>query len=284
MPPNDERPFDSRPHFVIPYWNSTDLTKPGDDGDVRPVPANKAVWYLCESIHASPYQPGQQLDVTVDIANYGGANTPSIAQVTVWWSDPTAGFVVGPDNLIGYRTVDVPPRGGRNTTLVMSKVIPPSAPNHICLLARVSHQYDRAGVVVDPVNDRHWAQRNLVAAAAQPGVPVVLPFLVGNPFQETTEFLVLAKQVREAHFEALANAVGGQPIFAEAQLTVSDREDGRGEDRLRLTLEPGEQRRLYVSIGLANRIDRGQFAPFEVSQQREGDETPAGGLGFIING
>ena len=122
-----ERPFDSRPHFVIPYWSSPDPTQ-GDDGDIRPVPSNKAVWYLCESIHASPYQPGKQLDVKVDIANYGGANTPSIAQVTVWWSDPTAGFVVGPDKLIGYRTVEVNPRGGRNTTLVMSKVIPSSAP------------------------------------------------------------------------------------------------------------------------------------------------------------
>lgn len=83
--------------------------------------------HLCESIHASPYEPGQQLDVTVDIGNYGGANTPSIAQVTVWWSDPTAGFVVGPDKLIGYCTVEVPPRGGRNTKPVMGKVIPPSA-------------------------------------------------------------------------------------------------------------------------------------------------------------
>lgn len=281
--PNNEIPFDSRPHFVIPYWSSADPAN-ADDGNTRPVPVSKAVWYLCESIHASPYEPGQQLDVTVDIGNYGGANTPSIAQVTVWWSDPTAGFVVGPDKLIGYCTVEVPPRGGRNTTPVMGKVIPPSAPNHICLLARVSHQYDRAGTVVDPVNDRHWAQRNLVAASAQPGIPLILPFLVANPLQEIAEFVVFARPASEAHFEALANVVGAQPIYAEARLTLSENEDGGGEDWLRVTLEATEQRRLYVGIELANRIEMGHFAPFEVSQRREDGETAVGGLGFVIEG
>src|SRR5688500_8124708 len=100
----EEGRSDSRPHFVIPYWLSTGPNDPGDDGDTRPVPSN-VVYYLCQGIHASPYQPGEELEVSVDVANHGGANTESVAQVTVWWSVPSSGFVVGPDKLIGYKTV-----------------------------------------------------------------------------------------------------------------------------------------------------------------------------------
>src|SRR5690349_21703282 len=79
----EETPTDSRPHFVIPYWTPVSAAEAPDDGDVRPLPS-KACWYLCPAIHASPYTPGEQLDVTVAVANYGGANTASLAQVAVW--------------------------------------------------------------------------------------------------------------------------------------------------------------------------------------------------------
>jgi hypothetical protein len=278
----EEKRFDARPHFVIPYWRSTGPNVPGDDGDIRPVPSNVA-WYLCESIHASPYQPGEQLDVKVDIGNYGGANTPSIAQVTVWWSDPTSGFVVAPNRLIGYRTVEVPPRGGHATTTVMSKVIPSSAPNHICLLARVSHQYDRAGTKADPVND-HWAQRNLVAITAEVGVPLTLPFLAGNPLGEEAAFVVLAQPASDERFRALAEAMGAEPVFAEARLALGEGDDGEGDDTLHLVLGPGEQRHVHVRIELLSRISPGQFATFEVSQRHEDGETLVGGFGFVISG
>jgi hypothetical protein len=113
---------------------------------------------------------------------------------------------------------------------------------------------------------------------------VVLPFLIGNPLQETAEFQMFAQPATAEQFEALATAVGGQPVFAEARLTLGESDDARGEDVLRLTLQPGEQRRLYVGIELANRIDKGQFATFEVSQRREDGETLMGGLGFVIGG
>jgi hypothetical protein len=281
--PEEER-HDSRPHFVIPYWMSTGPSVPGDDGDTRPVPSN-VIWYLCPGIHASPYQPGEQLDVTVDVGNYGGANTPSIAQVTVWWADPTSGFVVAPDKLIGYRTVEVPPRGGHATTTVMSKVIPASAPPHICLLARVSHQYDRAGATVDPVNDRHWAQRNLSAVVVQQGTPFVFPFVAGNPLEEEAEFVLLARPASEERFASLAEELQAEPVFVEAQVALGESGNagfGEGTDTLRIGLRAGEERRVDLLIEVMSPVGPGQFAAFEVSQSLGPRETVVGGLGLVV--
>ena len=110
MPPDerDKRPshegeegtHDSRPFFVIPYWPAA-AGDDGDTGEQRPLPAS-ATWYECKGIHASPYEPGTDLEVTVDVRNFGGSNAPSVAQVTAWWSDPTTGFVVDPARLIGF--------------------------------------------------------------------------------------------------------------------------------------------------------------------------------------
>src|SRR4051812_40615837 len=91
---HDEREgqADTRPHLCIPYWNAA-LGAGGtwDTGDVRPLPGS-VVSYLCDSIHAGPYTPGQPLDVVVDVRNAGGGNAASIATVVVYWADPTAGF------------------------------------------------------------------------------------------------------------------------------------------------------------------------------------------------
>ena len=279
--PQDRR-HDSRPHFVIPYWVSTGPGDPGDDGDTRPVPSN-VVWYLCEGIHASPYQPGERLDITVDVANHGGANSPSVAQVTVWWADPSTGFVLAPDRLIGYRNVPVDPRGGQATTEVLSKVIPASAPNHICLLARVSHQYDRAGLVVDPVNDRHWAQRNLAAVQAQQGVPLVFPFVAGNPLDEEAEFLLVVQQAGEERFAGLQHAVGADPVFGEFVASLSeDRASGTGGDALRLALGPREQREIFLHLVMHSSTGPGRFSALEISQTSPSRETVVGGLGVTV--
>lgn len=280
--PEDEGTFDSRPHFVIPYWSASGPTTPGDDGDTRPLPGN-IVWYLCPGIHASPYIPGQRLDVTVDVRNYGGGNSPQQAQVTLWWAEPSTGFVVDPSRLIGFQMIAVPPRGGQATTTTMSKIMPTSAPPHICLLARVSHQYDRAGTVVDPVGDRHWAQRNLSVVAAQPGVPMQFFFLAGNPFLKETEFVVSARAASEQLFRALADEVRGQPVFVEAGLTIGERDGEEGEE-LRVRLRPGESRELLLTARLASEIGPEEFAAFELTQRADRREAPVGGVGVVIKG
>lgn len=280
----EEQPNDSRPHFVIPYWSASGPGATGDDGNTRPLPSN-VVSYLCPAIHASPYRPGEQLDVTVDIGNFGGANTPSIAQVTVWWADPATGFVVGPDRLIGFVTVPVPPRGGQATTPTLSKEIPGSAPDHICLLARVSHQYDRAGVKADPINDRHWAQRNLVAVSAQPGVPFVFAFDAGNPLPTEAEFILVARQVGEEQFAILAEELQREPTFVDADLHLGETAEGildGGEASLPLLLQPAEVRRCYLGVNVQSEVGAGRFAAFEIVQQSRTEAGAVGSIGLVV--
>lgn len=272
-----ETSTDSRPHFVIPYWTPTSPAEAPDDGDVRPLPS-KVCWYLCPAIHASPYTPGERLDVTVDVENYGGANTASLAQVAVWWSDPAAGFVVGPDKVIGYDTVSVQGRGGTATTKTLSKVIPDNAPAHICLLARVSHQYDRAGVAVAPGTDRHWAQRNIMSVTASQGVPAMFQFQAGNPFLEDTEFLLSAEPLfDEERLSVLTEQLPGHFAFADVEISLND--EG---PRTRIRLAGGQSTEVRGVVTLRGQIERGNYVPIEIAL-RQGDEGPiVGGIGLLI--
>ncbi|MGH9264737.1 MAG: hypothetical protein ACRD1D_08590, partial [Acidimicrobiales bacterium] len=203
---------DTRPYLCIPYWSSF---VPGggswDTGDQRPLPGAVVSW-LCDSIHAGPYRPGEPLDVTVDVRNSGGGNSASVATVVVYWSDPTVGFAK--PRFFAASAVAVPPSRtvpGSTRTPTMTAVIPPTAPAHICLLVAVSHAQDRAGTTCDPVGDRHWAQRNLQAVPVAPGAPALLPFLVANPFDEETALELQVGPADWAHAEIVAAQLGTEP-------------------------------------------------------------------------
>ncbi|MBZ7926652.1 hypothetical protein LAC79_33295 [Ensifer adhaerens] len=281
----EEHPVDSRPHFVIPYWPASGPGTPADDGNVRPLPGN-VVSYLCSSIKTSPYKPGETLDVTVEVHNYGGGNAPQQAQVTVWWADPATGFVLAPDRLIGFQMFAVPPRGGTAVSSKMTKEIPAAAPPHICLLARVSHQFDRPGNVADPVNDRHWAQRNLAVVPAQPGVPLQLVFIAGNPFERDATFVLLARPVTEHALRAIADELRAEPreFDGEIGLAPAGRDVERGNTSLTVDLAAGAQQRLQVLVSFEGELARDQFTGVEVLQLHEDGERLVGGIGFVLSG
>ncbi|MET0933660.1 MAG: hypothetical protein ABWX56_08100 [Mycetocola sp.] len=263
---------DARPFLAIPYWS------PGDTGEDRPLPST-VTWYLCAGIRTSTYRPGEVLEVTVDIRNSGGSNAPSLAQVTVWWSDPALGFVIRPENLIGFRQVAVDPRGGAATTALMARQMPADAPNHICLLARVSHPLDPAPPVPDPVNDRHWAQRNLSVVAAPAGVPVVVPFVIANPFPETAGFHIRLAPATDPRLLVGVDGVAGE---AHTDFIALMRLDGMlGERSLEFDVElgPGDERHLEATIDVPE-LPPGTFAAFEFSQAL--DERVIGGLGVVL--
>jgi hypothetical protein len=272
----EEGRHDSRPFFVIPYWPPVLPAEQGDTGQQRPLPAT-ATWYLCKGIHASPYQPGEDLEVTVDVRNFGGSNAPSLAQVTVWWSDPATGFVVDPSRLIGFKLVAVPPRGGQATTAPMVTTIPPSAPNHICLIARVTHQYDRAGAQVDPMSDRHWAQRNLAVVTTTQGVPAMLEFIAANPFADGAEFDLQVSPLEDA--SGLVGEIEGSLLNRVALFNVDGEHEFEGAGSFSASLGPGEQRPIRLSIQVDG-VDENHFAAFTV-RQLYGD-APVGGLGTVV--
>lgn len=282
----EEFPNDSRPHFVIPYWDSPGPGVSGDNGNIRPLPGN-IVSYLCGGIKASAYQPGERLDVSVEVHNHGGANTLQQAQVTVWWADPATGFVLSPDRLIGFQMVPVSGRGGKATSPTMSKEIPVSAPPHICLLARVSHQFDRAGNIADPVNDRHWAQRNLAAMQAQPGVPVKLVFNAGNPFKNDATFLLIARPSGEESLRRLGEELHAEPVFFEGLLAIGENEDLQleaGVRTIRVDLQAGEQRNIHIGLRLVGDHGRGRFTAVELIQTLDDGEGVLGSLGVVLRG
>jgi hypothetical protein len=284
--PEEEKQHDSRPYFVIPYWSSSGPGDSGDNGDTRPLPGN-IISYLCPSIQTSPFSPGERLDVKVEVANFGGSNVPSQAQVTVWWADPTTGFVVSPDKLIGFQMFAVPPRGGRATSPIMSKEIPASAPSHICLLTRVSHQFDRAGSIIDPVNDRHWAQRNLAAVVAQPGLPIKFIFTAGNPLKMDARFLLVVNPVSEERLWLIANELRMKPIDFEGLVELEDTDTGEfmeGGKPLEINLVAGEQRKINLHIHSLVEIGKGQFMAVDIVQINEETKNVIGGLGITIRG
>jgi hypothetical protein len=287
MPPEEETK-DSRPFFVIPYWPASSAS-PGDIGVDRPLPDPNdvnnpfpvpVIWYLCSGIHTSTYKPGEVLEVTVDIRNSGGSNAPALAQVTVWWSDPTLGFQVKPENLIGFRTVSVPPRGGTGTTTVMMTQMPADAPDHICLLARVSHPLDSAPPLPDPVNDRHWAQRNLAVIRPPAGQPAIIPFSVVNILADSTQFKIIMRPTNHAQLLADVDGVNGTPGETQAVLAL-DEIVGEGSLEIDVELPPGDRRIVTASIEAPD-LRPGSYAAFEIAQEL--GDTRLGGIGVVVLG
>lgn len=278
---------DTRPYFCIPYWTKP-LTPGGhwDTGQQRPLPGS-VVFYLCESIQASAYVPGQQLHVTVAVRNSGGGNSASIATVVVYWADPTAGFAKL--NFFGATTVAVMPDRLTPTTALtptMTATIPADAPEHICLLAIVSHPQDKAGTAYDPVGDRHWAQRNLVAVAVATGAPALVPFKLANPFPTEAE-LTLRVAPADRHRAALvAHTLGLENADTRPTLRLLDENGSElaeaGEQVVKHFFIKGrDQLGLQVMIEVGEDIRPGTLGTVEaivLDRKREGRIVGALGI------
>jgi hypothetical protein len=281
----DEEPVDQRPYLCIPYWTAPRF--PGDapdSGELRPLPADVLSW-LCPAIAASPYTPGEQLDVAVEVCNSGRGSAAALATVLVYWADATVGF--SKPTLLGAASVAVQPRGGRATTTTISGVIPATASTHVCLLCVVTHSLDKAGSAPDPVGDRHWAQRNLTAVGAQPGAPVILPFLAANPFDHGAAFRLTVRILEFDLLRPLAAHLGGFAADMGVHLRLLD-EGGavlaEGPDAgIALELEGGGQRRFNMAAEPLATLEPNQLAAAEAALFAEELEHPVGSLGIVLH-
>lgn len=283
-----DRQDDTRPYLCIPYWDAP-LGAGGtwDTGRVRPLPS-AIVSYLNGAIHAGPYTPGQPLDVTVDVRNSGGGNAASIVTAIVYWADPTVGFAK--PKFFAACTVPVPPMRttpGSATTPRMTAVIPASAPAHVCLLVAVSHPQDRAGTVCDPIGDRHWAQRNLVAAVVAPGAPAIMPFTAGNPFPREGEFILRVAPAERQRAVQVARESGIEAGDAPATVRLLDPDGGEvaesgREVRLPLALGPREDRLFQVLAEVGGELPIGQGIVLEATLLDPRTDGLAGSLGFVL--
>lgn len=288
--PQDE--LNDRPALFIPTFPPPSGF--GDDtGLARPVP-NGIPYYLCPGIQVlTAFQPGTPLTVKVAVGNWQGGSSESLARAAVWWSPPLSGPTIpDPQKFIGFASVSLPPHGAQNTTHSVTAAIPADAPPHICLLAKVWHALDMpptteiAGKMVevaDPINDRHWAQHNLVAVQAA-GTQTV-NFLATNPMPERTQVDLVVQPLDREKWPALTQYEAATPVRTRASFRLSgpagDAETS-GEDSLRhqVILEAGEHRSMALSVGLPEPLRSGTFAAFEVLQFKS--DKPVGGFGIIL--
>jgi hypothetical protein len=288
--PHDD-PNDYPALFIPTYPPPPNLGS--DTGLVRPVP-NGVTYYLCPGIQVlTAFQPGSPLTVKVTIGNWQGGNSASVAMAAVWWSPPLSGTTVpDPQKFIGFASVPLPPHGARDTTPALTVTIPADAPPHICLLAKVWHALDMppttqiAGKpveVADPINDRHWAQHNLVAVPA--AGPQTIRFLATNPMPEAARFDLLVQPLGQEKWPALTELERGTLVRASARFRLSGPDgvaETAGENTLRqqVVLEAGEQRNMTLSVDLPEALQPGTVAPFEVLQFNA--DKPVGGFGLVL--
>jgi len=273
----------------MPYWIKP-LIAGGrwDDGQVRPLPASPdVISYMCQAIHPGTYVPGQPLNVSVDVLNSGGGNTTAIVLVTVYWADPTVGFAK--PKFLAATTVlaqPSPTAPAFSTTAIMTGIIPANAPAHVCLVVSVSHPQDKAGNVCDPVGDRHWAQRNLMAAVAAEAA--MISFAVGNPFNRDKKFDLLVQPVGARRAAPLTSQFGAIPVQIEASLRLLN-EQGRPlsdkgpQARAAIRLGPSEEQRIKLEVELNGRLSARQAIAVEaLLLDASQDGRLVGSLGAVI--
>jgi hypothetical protein len=123
---------------VIPYFN-------GDKGfkTQRPLTA-PTLSYLCPSIQVltggvpgpAVFIPGNDLEVQVQVGNYGNGALVSNAKVSVFWAEANSGGF-SKKTLLGMQSVAVPNWGPVKTTPIIKGKIPLGITGHICLLVGV---------------------------------------------------------------------------------------------------------------------------------------------------
>ncbi|MFC7738154.1 hypothetical protein ACFQX4_20500 [Roseomonas sp. GCM10028921] len=289
----NDRPSDTRPYLCMPYW----LTPfaPGakwDDGQIRPLTKVPVVIpYMCDAIHPGSYTPGEQFDVRVDVLNSGGGNSAVIAIVSVYWAEPTAGF--GTPEFLGSAPVVSPPSPtAPNTASVTIPVtIPLGSPAHVCLLVSVQHPLDKAGAVPDPVGNRHWAQRNLMAVAAVTVGPTLVQFAVGNPFGERAVFNLVVRRTEMRQARVVADTLGVQASDVPVALRLRDARggllsrQGRRQVRIQVELEARGSLQFQMEAEIGARLPAGQGIAIEaVLLDPARDGQPVGSLGAVLLG
>jgi hypothetical protein len=295
-PRSDKGPGDTRPYLCIPYWEAPRSSGDSVDiGQLRPLPSGPppsgVVSWECPGIHPGPYSPGEQLQVIVDVRNSGGGSATVVATVVVYWADPSVGFAK--PTFFGATTVAAPtmrdPSMPGFVSATLSGVIPATAPDHICLLACVTHSLDLAGTAPDPINDRHWAQHNLIAVS--PHIfPVILPFIVGNPLAAEHVFALTMRPLDRRSLEAFALRKNLEPGQGQIRLSLMDGlghslTDVSNEAHIPIILAPHGRQRYALRLEVEMKPSPHELLAIEVLLYHGKDQQkPVGSLGIVING
>ncbi len=265
--PDDARTSPTKAKLFIPYFA-------GDTGDrSQPFPAGVLSWW-CPGIRITGpdgtlYTGGKlsqdgPSSIAVDVAN--GGQAPAWAQVSLFWSDPTAGFGPpflrrGPELGSPVMVHVAPGTTGRSDSIPLSTV--PGTPDHICVIAVVSAFDDPPSGTWDPIGDRHYAQHNIELLEVDEGGIASFSFFVTSPLHELVTATVEIRPAAAAELAILSSAyaaVGQELRRNEVGLTQVDQDVmDRPSSVLTFDLYPGE-RRLCRGMVAAATLKRGQFS------------------------
>lgn len=297
VPNNNEEGQLSAPFLVLPYDD-------GLDSGVRPIP-NTVTSYLSEAVQISvdglPFTGGRlprdrPAIVTVKVANWGDADTTAL--ITLWWADPTVMFTGANlrfDGISDPVWVDVARRDGSDMPGISISapftLIPTTAmPDHVCLLAEITAGDAGAPGIVDPINNRHYAQHNIDLVHVVTGRLVRFNFFAANPFETDARVVV---KLGPMHGEAIRSLeriyLAEAAELAEEVFSLQLFEDTEGDRRRRelaFDLAAGE-RRLCQGLVLGKGLKPGQFSAGEVkstavSLDGKKEEDRHGSFGVII--
>jgi hypothetical protein len=204
---------------LIPYFTN-------DDGE-RPLPSTAVAW-LCTFIlvNGVPFKGerlvrGDTLTLAVRIANRGRKPLHNVL-TRVWWANPSVGMSRSQLVLIAEKPLGRALVGPAVTTgLTTPWLIGSEVPEHVCLIAQVSHDQDPAPDAVTPGAERHFAQQNLQLRTAAPGGQLQVAFqaliLAGNLGQT----LLQAQPTQPATLQVLNPIIQAQalPLRTDVRLT-----------------------------------------------------------------
>jgi hypothetical protein len=115
------------------------------------------------------------------------------------------------------------------------------------------------------------------------------PFIIGNPFDQESEFAVEVQPFVSQKLDRLVRAIRAEPIEAEGRFELSAARDLRD---LRSDWQPGHPYSAVLAAGARTTVHlrlqlskvppEGQFAAFEIVQRRRGDDHPVGGIALIV--
>jgi hypothetical protein len=287
------------PRLFIP-WGVLDDGVRGPASSVPPW----VVSYLWPGVRTrlpdgTPYTGGdlprnQASTVVVDVANSG--NDGVWAEVSLFWTDPSAGFA--PPFL--HRAPELGSPAGVFVPAHSTVPAPaitlrpgPMTPSHFCLIAVVNGVGSAADHSWDPLADGHYAQHNLDILELGGGKSAAFPVHLVNPF--TTD-AVVDVMIRAATVEQLrwfADRYRAEPrrlpVDALGLLVVDGPAAEEPRRALRLDLA-GRERRVCHGFVAGDGIGSGEFSVVEVvtsTRPRDdemGRQAIQGSFGMVVFG
>jgi hypothetical protein len=157
------------------------------------------------------------------------------------------------------------------------------------LLAYVTHSLDPAKTAADPISDRHWAQRNLIAVSAKIS-PIIIPFDAANPFDTERPFELRVRALDPRALELFALHKKLEPTVVQPRMQLLDGlgrpvTDRTGEAQTQLALGPHGRRRYSLVLEIDQHMAAHQLTALElVLYQSKDQQAPVGSLGIVVQG